>query len=139
MIRSTIRTVVRPGRSDPLAADASDKLSRNEVMRRISDDGLVEIANLNLDFAAGVSDRAKIAHVAIAANPNLRPLGKRTAFHSFEPLVIANRIAPHVSMRGSGHLALANVFQTRRASAGTGDTLFVFHDCFFAWISMSDR
>ena len=28
MIRSTIRTVVRPGRSDPLAADASDKLSR---------------------------------------------------------------------------------------------------------------
>ena len=99
-------------------------------MRRISDDGLVEIANLNLDFAAGVSDRAKIAHVAIAANPNLRPLGERAAFHSFEPLVIANRIAPHVSMRGSGHLALANVFQTRRASAGTGDTLFVFHDCF---------
>ena len=43
-------------------------------MRRISDDGLVEIANLNLDFAAGVSDWAKIAHVAIAANPNLRPL-----------------------------------------------------------------
>ena len=43
-------------------------------MRRISDDGLVEIANLNLDFAAGVSDRAKIAHMAIAANPNLRPL-----------------------------------------------------------------
>ena len=107
-------------------------------MRRISDDGLVEIANLNLDFAAGVSDRAKIAHVAIAANPNLRPLWERAAFHSFEPLVIANRIAPHVSMRRSGHLALANVFQTRRASAGTGDTLFVFHDCFFAWISLSD-
>ena len=55
-------------------------------MRRISDDGLIKIANLNLDFAAGVSDRTKIAHVAIAANPNLRPLGERAAFHSFEPL-----------------------------------------------------
>ena len=107
-------------------------------MRRISDDGLVEIANLNLDFAAGVSDRAKIAHVAIAANPNLRPLRERAAFCSFKPLVIANRIAPHVSMRRSGHLALANVFQTRRASAKTGDTLFVFHGCFFAWVSLSD-
>src|ERR1700690_1478958 len=71
-------------------------------MRWISDDGLVEIANLNLDFAAGVSDRAKIAHVAIAANPNLRPLGKRAAFQPFEPLIVANRIAPHVGMRGSG-------------------------------------
>ena len=50
-------------------------------MRRISDDGLVKITNLNLDFAPGVSDRTKIAHVAIAANPNLRPLGKRAAFH----------------------------------------------------------
>src|ERR1700722_10262471 len=99
-------------------------------MRRISDDGLIKIANLNLDFAAGVSDRTKVAHVAVAANPNLRPLWERAAFYSFEPLVIANRIAPHVSMRRSGHLALANVFQARRASPGTGDTLFVFHDCF---------
>ena len=107
-------------------------------MRRISDDRLIEITNLNLDFAAGASDRAKIAHVAIATNPNFRPLGKRAAFHSFEPLVIANRIAPHVSMRRSGHLALANVFQARRASAGTGDTMFVFHDLFLPWISLSD-
>ena len=107
-------------------------------MSRISDDGLIKITNLNLDFAPGVSDRTKIAHMAIAANPNLRPLGKRAAFHSFEPLVIANRIAPHVSMRRSGHLAVANVFQARRASAGTGDTLFIFHDCFLALVSVSD-
>ena len=101
-------------------------------MRWISDDGLVEITNLNLDFASCVSDRTKIAHVAIAANPNLRPLGKRAAFHSFEPPIVANCIAPHVSVRGSGHFAVANVFQARRASARTGDTLFVFHDCFLA-------
>ena len=99
-------------------------------MRRISDDRLVKITNLNLDFAFCVSDRTKIAHMAIAANPNLRPLGKRAAFHSFEPLIVANRIAPHVSVWGSGHFALTNVFQARRASAGTGDTLFVFHDFF---------
>src|ERR1700733_8594346 len=97
-------------------------------MRRVSDDCLVEIANLNPDFATGVSDRAKITHVAVAANPNLWPRGERAAFHYFEPLIIPNGIAPHVSIRGSSHLALANVFQARRPSAGTGHTLFVFHD-----------
>jgi hypothetical protein len=51
-------------------------------MRGIPDDGLVEIANLNLDFAVGVSDRAKIAHMAIAANPNLRALGERANLSS---------------------------------------------------------
>ena len=106
-------------------------------MRWISDDRLVKITNLNLAFAPGVSDRTKIAHMAIAANPNLRPLGKRAALQPFEPLIVANRIAPHVSMRGSGHFALTNVFQARRASAGTGDTLFAFHD-FFPWMSLSD-
>jgi hypothetical protein len=100
-------------------------------MRRISDDSLIEIANLNLDFAPGVSDRTKITHMAITANPNLRPLGKRAAFHSFEPLIVANRIAPYVSMRGSGHFALADVFQARSAPARTSDTLFVFHDYFY--------
>ena len=59
-------------------------------MRRVPDDGLIEIANLNLDFPPAVSDRAKIAHVAIATNPDSRPLGKRAAFQSFEPLVIAH-------------------------------------------------
>src|SRR5882757_2184736 len=101
-------------------------------MRWISDDRLVKITYLNLDFASCVSDRTKIAHMAIAANPNLRPLGKRAAFHSFEPLIVANRIAPHVSVRGSGHFAFTNVFQARRTSARTGGTLFVFHDCFLA-------
>src|ERR1700722_19833753 len=83
-------------------------------MRWISDDGLIEITNLNLDFASCVSDRTKIAHVAIAANPSLRPLVKRAAFHSFEPPIVANRIAPHVSMRGSGHLLL-RMFSRRDA------------------------
>ena len=61
-------------------------------MRRIPDDGLIEIANLNLDFPPGVSDRPKIAYMAIAANPDRRPFGKCAAFQSFKPLVIANRI-----------------------------------------------
>src|SRR5271168_4290747 len=95
-------------------------------MRRISDDRLVEIANLNLDYPPGVSDRAKIAHVAIAANPDRRPLGKRSTLYSFKPLVIANRIPAHVRVRGSGHLGLANFFQERRASTGTRDTLLFF-------------
>ena len=66
------------------------------------------------------------------------PSGERAAFQSFEPLVVADRVAPHVSTRGSGHLALANVVQARRASVGTGHTLFVFHAGVFAPISLSD-
>jgi hypothetical protein len=100
-------------------------------MRRIPDHGLIEIANLNLDFPPGVSDRPKIAYVAIAANPDRRPLRKCAAFHSFEPLVLANRISPYIGAGGSGHFALANFFQERFASPGTCHTLFVLHDwCF---------
>jgi hypothetical protein len=99
-------------------------------MRRISADRLIEITNLNLDFAAGASDRAKIAHVAIATNPNLRALGKRADFHSVEPLVIANRIAPHVSARLSGHLALAN-FSRRDGRPSGRATLCLFFTMVF--------
>jgi hypothetical protein len=122
----------QPGQVRPSRCRRKRQAQPNEVMRRIPDHGLIEITNLNLDFPPGVSDRAKIAHVAIAANPDRRPLGKRSAFHTLEPLVIANRIAPHVSVRGSGHLAVANFFQKGRASIGTGNTLFVFHDWSFA-------
>jgi len=54
-------------------------------MRRIPNDGLIKIANLNLDFTPAVSDGPKIAYMAIATNPDSRPLGKRAAFQSFEP------------------------------------------------------
>ena len=103
-------------------------------MRRVPDDGLIKIANLNLDFPSAVSDRAKIAHVAIPTNPDSRPLGKRAAFQSFEPLVIAHCASPHVSVRGSD-LDLANSFQDRPAAPGTGHALFVFHN-FLPWVSL---
>jgi hypothetical protein len=38
---------------------------------------------------------------------------------------------PARSVRGSGHFAFTNVFQARRASAGTGDT-YLFFTIFFA-------
>src|ERR1700722_12264273 len=98
-------------------------------MRGIPNDGLIEIANLKLDIAAGVSDRAKIAHVAIPTNPNLRPLWKRAASHSIEPLIVANGIAPYVGVRRSGHFALTDILEAKRASAGSSNTLLVFHGC----------
>jgi hypothetical protein len=64
----------------------------NHQVRRVSDYRLIEIANLNLDFPPGVSDGAMIADVAIAANPDRRPLGKRATFCSLEPLIITNRL-----------------------------------------------
>jgi hypothetical protein len=104
-------------------------------MRRISDDRLVKITNLNL---VAFPNGPRLPTWQSPQNPNLRPLWARAAFRTFEPLIAANRIAPHVSVRGSGHFAFTNVFQARRASAGTGDTLFVFHEFFLPWISLPD-
>ena len=92
----------QPRQVRPSRCRCNRQAQPDEVMRRISDDGLIEIANLNLDFPPAVSDRAKIAHVAIAANPDSWPLGKRAAFQSFEPLVIANRIARARKRAGIG-------------------------------------
>jgi hypothetical protein len=38
-------------------------------MRRIADDGLVEIADLDIDPSFDVGDRAEITDMTIAANP----------------------------------------------------------------------
>jgi hypothetical protein len=37
-------------------------------MRRISNDGLVEIANLNVNMSVRIGERTEIAEIAIAAN-----------------------------------------------------------------------
>ena len=46
------------------------KRQANQVMRGISDHGLVEIADLNAYLSVGIGQGAKIASVAIAANPS---------------------------------------------------------------------
>ena len=44
-------------------------------MRRIADDGLVKVANLDLDFAFGVGKRTDVSDVTVAATPDRRPAG----------------------------------------------------------------
>ena len=67
---------------------------------------------------------SKIAYMAIAQIQIADPSGARR-FQSFDPLVIANRVPPQVSVRGSGHLDFANSFQERPAAPGRA-TLCLF-------------
>lgn len=39
-------------------------------MCRVTDHGLVEVADLDLDFTLGVRNRAQIANVAVATDPD---------------------------------------------------------------------
>ena len=71
-------------------------------MRRISNDGLVEIANLNVNMSVRIGERPEIAEMAIATNPYWRS-GRQGAALGFEPLVKSLRTATHVGVRIARH------------------------------------
>ena len=43
----------------------------DQVVDWITDDGLVQVADLNRDLAVGIGDRAEIADMAVTADPEL--------------------------------------------------------------------
>ena len=47
----------------------------NQIVIWIADDGLVEIANLDMDTPLGVGERAEIACMTVAADPHRGTLG----------------------------------------------------------------
>jgi hypothetical protein len=46
----------------------------DQIVRRIADYGLVEVADLDIDLAVGIGQRTQIADVTIPANPDRRAL-----------------------------------------------------------------
>ena len=80
-------------------------------MGGITDDSLVEVSDLDFDFAIGVSNGSEVADVAVAADPDGRTLGKLVAGPGFEPLVELEGVAADVGVCGARHLQLAALFQ----------------------------
>ena len=52
---------VTPGKSEPRAADASDRPKADQIVGGIADDRLIEIPNLDFDVFRRIGDRAQIA------------------------------------------------------------------------------
>ena len=79
----------------------------DEIVGRVADDGLVEVANFDFDAAVGVGYGAEIADVAVPADPDGRSLGMATFFAAGKPLVKLNRVAAHIGVDAARHLATA--------------------------------
>ena len=87
-------------------------------MRRVPDDGLVEVAHLDGDVSFGIGERTQVAKVAVSADPDRRALGQGAAWQAVEPLVELEGIAADVGMGGPGHLQGSLPLKHRRAFLG---------------------
>jgi hypothetical protein len=88
-------------------------------MRRISDDSLVQIPDLDGDTPVHAGNRTEVTDVTIAADPDRRPFGQCAAFLLLEPFVEFDRTTANISMGGSGHLEGLSKPQDRDAVVGT--------------------
>jgi hypothetical protein len=95
--------VVTPGRSEPRGG-GQRQAEANEVVRRIADHGLVEVADLDGDLALRIGDRPQVADMAIAANPDRRTVGNEMSVRLLEPLVEIFGGAAHIGMGRARHL-----------------------------------
>jgi hypothetical protein len=80
----------------------------NEIMHGVTDDGLIEVANLNFDFPLRVRYRAKIACVAVTTDPDGRTFRQSPNFRFLQPVIEFDRVAVHVGVRRAGHLHIAS-------------------------------
>ena len=76
-------------------------------MRGVSDNALVQIADLNCDLTVGVSERAEIPEMTITANPDRRAFRNVAAIRCAEPFVEFVRITANVSLDRARHLKIA--------------------------------
>ena len=109
----------------------------DQIVGRIADDGLVEVADLDRDGALGTGDRTDVARVAVATDPDRRPGGHRLAGATLEPVVEVLGVAAHVGMCGSRHLQLPPGLEGRRSLGGRGERdILHWHSAFLlaAWV-----
>ena len=83
----------------------------DQIVGRITYNGLIEIAYLDRDFAVRIRDRSQIANMTIPADPDCRAGGRRTAFSALQPLIEFCRATPNICMRRARHLEIARLEQ----------------------------
>jgi hypothetical protein len=74
-----------------------------ESMSSGPDDRLIKVSDLDQNSPLHVGDRAKIADVTVAANPDRGAFRKLAAVPAVEPLVKLHSASAHICLRRSGH------------------------------------
>jgi hypothetical protein len=103
------------------------KRQTDEIVGRVADDRLIEVANLNLDVSRRTSERPQITDVAIAANPDRRPVGQRSTLRPFQPFVEFLGIPTNVSMGRLRHLEITGSRENGGACVRTRECFLDFH------------
>ena len=97
------------------------KRQADQVVCGVADDGLVEVADLDGERAIGAGDGAEIADMAIAANPDGRPIGDGDAVRRIEPFIEADCAAADIGVSGRGHFQVARFGEPLDAVLGHWD------------------
>jgi hypothetical protein len=87
----------------------------NDVVCRVADNCLVEVANFNFNATIGAGHRTEVPDVAIAANPHRRPLRNRAFTGVGKPLVELDRVAADIGVDAARHLATALLLEDASA------------------------
>jgi hypothetical protein len=69
-------------------------------MRRIANDGLIQISDLNVDTTVHRGNRTKIADVTISADPDGRSFGQRATLLLLQPVKSHPTPTPGIAAKG---------------------------------------
>jgi hypothetical protein len=79
---------------------------------------LIKVSDLDQNPAFRVRDRAKVADVAIAANPDSGAIGKLAAATAAKPFVEFDGASAHIGVRRSRHFEVPRLGQSLLALLG---------------------
>jgi len=86
----------------------------DQIVRRIADYRLIEIADLDIDLTVGIGQRTQISDMTIPANPDRRPLRHfAPPIRGGKPLVELQRVSSDISVRRLCYLQIAGLPKRR--------------------------
>jgi hypothetical protein len=87
---------------------------------RISDDALIEIANLDFDTTVGIGHRAEIPNVTVTANPEGRAIWQAATIHFLQPFVEFDGATANVRVGRARHLQISTFAEKSLSIFGEG-------------------
>jgi len=91
------------------------KAEADQVVRRVADDGLIEVPDLDRDMTLGVRKRPEVAEMSITADPHRRPGRQAPLAARLQPIIEVARAAANEGMGRACHLHVAPGREDRKA------------------------